>query len=303
MDSLYVRVHPRDNVAIIVNPEGLPSGTEFPDGLRLKDSIPQAHKVALHEIGMAEPIVRYSQNIGFANRPIPAGAWVREEMLDLPAAPALDALPLATAVPPRLPELAGYTFEGYRNTDGSVGTRNILGITTTVQCVAPTVEHAVKRIRSEILPHFPGVDDVAAITHSYGCGVAIDAPGAAVPIRTCGTTSAIPTSAPRRWWSAGCEKLQPSNYADQRLPSASVSEMRCSKTCPMSFACRIRSCTDSARWWRPSCASPGSLEELDRRRRWSAPLPISWSGSVRRKRCVLRRHLQSGPGIFRRPSG
>ena len=30
----------------------------------------------------------------------------------------------------------GHTFEGYRNADGSVGTRNILAITQTVQCVA-----------------------------------------------------------------------------------------------------------------------------------------------------------------------
>ena len=41
-----------------------------------------------------------------------------------------------------LPPLTGYTFEGYRNADGSVGTRNILGIATTVQCVAPTVDYA-----------------------------------------------------------------------------------------------------------------------------------------------------------------
>ena len=68
--------------------------------------------------------------------------------------------------------------------DGSVGTRNILGIATTVQCVAPTVEYAVRRIRAEMLPRYPNVDDVVAITHTYGCGVAIDAPGAAVPIRT-----------------------------------------------------------------------------------------------------------------------
>jgi hypothetical protein len=39
-----------------------------------------------------------------------------------------------------------YTFDGFRNADGSVGTNNILGITTTVQCVAPTVEYAVTRI-------------------------------------------------------------------------------------------------------------------------------------------------------------
>ena len=102
----------------------------------------------------------------------------------MPAAPPLDELPLATAVPPALPPLDGYTFEGYRNADGSMGTKNILGIATTVQCVAPTVEYAVRRIRTEMLPRFPNVDDVVPVTHTYGCGVAIDAPGAAVPIRT-----------------------------------------------------------------------------------------------------------------------
>ena len=61
----------------------------------------------------------------------------------MPAAPPLDSLPLATAVPAPLPPLDGYTFEGFRNPDGSVGTRNVLGIATTVQCVAPTVDFAV----------------------------------------------------------------------------------------------------------------------------------------------------------------
>ena len=49
-----------------------------------------------------------------------------------------------------------------------MGTKNILGITTTVQCVAPTVEYAAQRIKNEILPRFPNVDDVVAITHTYG---------------------------------------------------------------------------------------------------------------------------------------
>ena len=121
-------------------------------------------------------------------------------LIELPRPPALDELPLATATPAPLPPLAGYTFEGYRNADGTVGTRNILGITTTVQCVAPTVEFAVRRIKSEILPRFPEVDDVVAITHTYGCGVAIDAPGAAVPIRTLRHISLHPISAELRWW-------------------------------------------------------------------------------------------------------
>ena len=83
---------------------------------------------------------------------IAEGSWIRPEMLDMPEPPSLDDLPLATAVPEPLPPLEGFTFEGYRNLDGSTGTRNILGITTTVQCVAPTVDFAVRRIKSGNTP-------------------------------------------------------------------------------------------------------------------------------------------------------
>jgi len=200
MPPLYVQVHPADNVAIIVSP----------DGLTLAEHIPQSHKVALSPIASGEPVIRYGQVIGHARRDIAQHSWVREELLTLPTAPSLDELPLATATPPPLPPLDGYTFQGYRNADGSTGTRNILGIATTVQCVAPTVDYAVRRIKAEILPRFPGVDDVTAVTHTYGCGVAIDAPGAEIPIRTLRNISLHPNlgSAPLIV-SLGCEKLQP----------------------------------------------------------------------------------------------
>jgi len=132
----------------------------------------------LQDFSAGEPVLRYGQTIGIANRAIQAGSWVREELLDIPHPPSLDELPLATAVPRPLPLLTGYTFEGFRNPDGSMGTKNILGIATTVQCVAPTVEYAARRIKTELLPRFSNVDDVVVVTHSYGCGVAIDAPGA-----------------------------------------------------------------------------------------------------------------------------
>src|ERR1700680_4615286 len=210
MHPLYIQVHARDNVAIIVNPEGLPAGTSFPSGLVLRERIPQSHKIALREFESGDPIIRYGQVIGFAARPIAPGSWVREDAVDLPKAPLLDELPLATAVPAPLPPLTGYTFEGFRNPDGRIGTKNILGIATTVQCVAPTVDYAVRRIRAEILPRYPAVDDVVAITHTYGCGVAIDAPGAAVPIRTLRNIGQHPNfgGAPMIV-SLGCEKLQP----------------------------------------------------------------------------------------------
>ena len=191
----------------------------FPDGLTLAERIPQSHKVALQDFEAGEPIVRYGQVIGLALKPIRAGSWIREDVLDLPMAPPLDQLALATEVPPALPALTGHTFQGFRNTNGSIGTKNILGITTTVQCVAPTVDYAVRRIKLELLPRFPNVDDVIAITHTYGCGVAIDAPGAAIPIQTLKHISlhANLGGAPLVV-SLGCEKLQPARmFPDRHL--------------------------------------------------------------------------------------
>jgi galactarate dehydratase len=210
MDPRLVRVHPTDNVAIVVDREGLPAGTSLHEGLVLREAVPQSHKIALHDIAENAPIVRYGTPIAFAARAIPRGAWVREELLTIPPAPELDELPLATAVPsPRSP-LEGFTVDGYPNADGTVGARNILALTTTVQCVVPTVEFAAARIRQEILPRYPGVDDVVALGHSHGCGVAIEAPGAAIPIRTVRNLALNPNLGGETLVvSLGCEKLQP----------------------------------------------------------------------------------------------
>lgn len=207
---LYVKVHPSDNVAIIVNNGGLPAGTQFPSGLVLIEAVPEAHKVALTDIPQGSPIVRYGVTIGAAERPIAKGSWIHEELIATPPAPVLQNLPMATAVPATLPTLDGFTFQGFLNDDGSVGTKNILGITTTVQCVAATVDYAVKKIKAELLPKYPNVDDVIAITHNYGCGIAINAPGSEIPIRTLRNLSLNPNlgGAPLVV-SLGCEKLQP----------------------------------------------------------------------------------------------
>jgi galactarate dehydratase len=165
---LFVQIDSRDNVGIIVNAEGVGAGAQFPGGLTAAEAIPQSHKITLRDLSAGEPVLRYGAVIGHAKRDIPRGSWVREDLMHMPDAPSLDELPLCTAMPDVLPPLEGYTFQGYRNADGTVGTRNILGITTTVQCVAPTVDYAAQRIRAELLPRFPNVDDVVAVTHTYG---------------------------------------------------------------------------------------------------------------------------------------
>jgi len=210
MTPRTIRMHERDNVAIVANDGGLAAGTRLDQGVTLVDRVPQAHKVALVDIPEGGAVLRYGIPIGRALKAIPAGSWVHERLLAMPEAGDLEGLPIATVKPEPLPPLEGYTFEGYRNANGSVGTRNILAITQTVQCVAGVTEFAVQRIRSELLPRYPNVDDVVALEHGYGCGVAIDAPDAVVPIRTLRHISLNPNFGGEVMVvSLGCEKLQP----------------------------------------------------------------------------------------------
>ncbi|WP_419867011.1 galactarate dehydratase [Dickeya dianthicola] len=207
---LYIKVHESDNVAIVVNNNGLKAGTQFSCGLELKEHIPQGHKVALSDIALGAPIVRYGEIIGYALRDIARGSWIDESLVELPNAPALETLPLATRVPSPLPPLEGYTFEGYRNPDGSVGTKNLLGITTSVHCVAGVVDYVVTLIERDLLPRYPNVDGVVALNHLYGCGVAINAPAAVVPIRTIHNLALNPNFGGEVLViGLGCEKLQP----------------------------------------------------------------------------------------------
>ena len=218
-----IQVHAGDNVAIIVNDLGLPAGTEFPDGLILNHFVPQGHKVALRDIAAGAPIIRYGEAIGTADEDIRRGDWVNESRVRLIAPPSLDRLELATRPPPPAEPLTGYTFEGFRNQDGSVGTKNILAISTSVQCVAGTMEFALKRIKAELLPNYPNVDDVVVLTHAYGCGVAIQAPDAAVPIRTLQNLARNPNFGGEVMVvGLGCEKLAP----ERLLPDGKTGTLR-----------------------------------------------------------------------------
>jgi len=207
---LFIKVNQADNTAIIVNTGGLKEGIEFSCGLILTEFIPQGHKVALSKIDTGEDIVRYGEVIGYAQSPIKKGAWIRESLVVMPTPPDLDSLPISNKVTIVSPLEEEYTFLGYRNSDGSAGTKNILGISTSVQCVAGVLDFAVKKIKQELLPSFPNVDDVIALTHNYGCGVAINAPDAVIPIRTIQNLAKHPNFGGEVMIiGLGCEKLVP----------------------------------------------------------------------------------------------
>ncbi len=221
---LFIKVREEDNVAIAVH--DLPAGTEILPGVVTQQDIPQAHKIALKDFAAGEEIIRYGVVLGTAIDPIPAGGWINEHMLYLPESPDLDNMPYGTNIKDyaQLPDPPRRTWLGYRNASGPAGTRNLLGIVTTVQCAAGVVNRAVERIKAELLPKYPNVDGVVAINHAYGCGVAINAPEAKVPIRAIANMMRHPNFGGELMVvGLGCEKL---SY-DRVLPPEDINADNC----------------------------------------------------------------------------
>jgi galactarate dehydratase len=215
-DQLILKTSPSDNVAIAIHPEGIFPGTQIAAGLTASELVPMGHKIALEDITKGDAVIRYGYTIGRAKNDISAGSWVQEQLLEIPEAPVLDEIRYSTPQDQPAEKLEGFTFEGFRNRDGTVGTKNILGISMSVQCVAGMTNYVIDKIKRELLPHYPNVDDVIAISHHYGCGVAINAPAASIPIRTIHNLARNPNLGGEIMvLGLGCEKLRPETIAGQ----------------------------------------------------------------------------------------
>ncbi|CAA9318260.1 MAG: Altronate dehydratase, partial [uncultured Microvirga sp.] len=163
-----IRLNPQDNVAIAVD---LVRQGDTAQNLTARERILKGHKMALEPIREGEPIRKFGQIIGFAKAHIAPGEWVHEHNVGLHdfardyrfAEDARD----DGVLPPELQA----TFEGYKRSNGRTGTRNYLGILTSVNCSASVARFAAASVeKSGILADYPGVDGIVAIVHGTGCG-------------------------------------------------------------------------------------------------------------------------------------
>ena len=206
MNTRLIQIDSQDTVAIVT--EAAKKG-EVIDSVTLLSDIPQGHKVALRDMKKGDAVIRYAVVLGYLVEDVKRGSWINENSLVLPEQPSLSTLTFENPQPVKLPHPKRTTFEGFENTHTSyAGTRNILAITTTVQCVSGVVDQVIARIKSELLPKYPYVDGVVAINHAYGCGVAINAPDAVIPIRSIRNTIKNPNFGGQIMVvGLGCEKL------------------------------------------------------------------------------------------------
>jgi altronate dehydratase len=122
-----IRLHPQDTVAIAL--KDLTAGTHLPEqGVTLTEAVPRGHKLALAPLAEGAQVIRYGQIIGVATAAIPAGAHVHSHNLGM--GPHSTDYAHASASVPLPPVTEARTFMGYHRADGTVGTRNYIGVLT-----------------------------------------------------------------------------------------------------------------------------------------------------------------------------
>jgi altronate hydrolase/galactarate dehydratase len=204
--QLTLRLHPSDNLVVAL--ADIPAGTELAgitDALR--QLVPRGHKIAMQRIVAGQNVIRYGQIIGQATRDIAAGEHVHVHNLGMAEHSrdygfASQSEPLPSAAQTR-------TFQGYIRADGRAGTRNYLGILTSVNCagsVARFIAEAAEK--SGLLDAFPNIDGLVPIVHGTGCGMSGKDEGYATLFRTLAGYAQHPNFGGILLVGLGCEVMQ-----------------------------------------------------------------------------------------------
>lgn len=201
-----IRLHESDNVVIALS--DLAAGSR-PSGVpvALPGGIARGHKIATRAIAAGETVLRYGQIIGEARTAIAPGEHVHVHNLGMGAHQQDYAFTSRSA--PLEKSSSTRSFQGYHRADGRVGTRNYIGILTSVNCsgsVARFIAEAAER--SGLLAQFPNVDGIVPIVHGTGCGMSGKDEGYATLFRTLSGYAQHPNFGGILLVGLGCEVMQ-----------------------------------------------------------------------------------------------
>ncbi len=201
-----IHLDPSDNLIVAVDP--------IEPGAVLHNSIATAkvmrgHKMAIEFTPKGAPFKKFGQIIGFATQDTKPGEHVHVHNCEF-AAFARDYAYAENARPwDPIPLEKRRTFQGYRRANGRAGTRNYIGILTSVNCsasVARFIGEAV--VKSGLLNDYPNVDGVVPLVHGTGCGMAAKGEGYDILQRTAWGYATNPNVGGVLLVGLGCEVFQ-----------------------------------------------------------------------------------------------
>jgi altronate hydrolase len=167
-----IRLHEADNV--LIAREQLAIGQQLDmDGrtIRIKAQVAAGHKVAAMRIAKGEQVRKYDTVIGVAARDIDMGEHVHSHNIELVDYDRDPGFCLDVRAVDYLPEAKRASFMGIVRPDGRVGTRNFIGLFSSVNCSATVIRKIAEWFTPERLADYPNVDGVVAFAHTSGCGM------------------------------------------------------------------------------------------------------------------------------------
>ena len=205
--ALTIRLNAADNV-VVARSDLLPGTTLPGEGVTVVEHVPAGHKVATQAIGAGEAVRKYDQIIGFASEAVAPGQHLHVQNVEMKDF-ARDYAACSEAKPTAYfndAERAG--FRGIRRANGRVGTRNYIGVLTSVNCSATVARYIAESFDRSELADYPNVDGVVALVHSTGCGMADNGEGYANLQRTLWGFARHPNFAGILMVGLGCEVNQ-----------------------------------------------------------------------------------------------
>jgi altronate hydrolase len=198
-----IRLHPNDNVAVAA--EAIGAGAIVDRGLTAVNPIPRAHKIAVTDIAEGHAIIKFNAVIGLATQHIPAGSHVHVHN----CAMTTPDQHVSVAGSWAKPDIAASDFLGFKRTNGRVGTRNYIGILTSVNCSATVANYIAEGVeRAGWLDDYPEIDGIVPISHATGCGMADKGEPYDLLQRTLWGYAANPNFGAVLMVGLGCEVLQ-----------------------------------------------------------------------------------------------
>ena len=165
-----LRLNARDNLIVAI--DAVDRGVAV-QGVTATARILRGHKMAAQAIAKGQPILKFGQIIGFASEDIAPGAHIHTHNCSYAEFERDYAFAQDAREEVLLPPQARATFQGYRRGNGKAGTRNYIGILTSVNCSASVARFMAEAVnRSGILAQYPNVDGVVSFVHGTGCGLA-----------------------------------------------------------------------------------------------------------------------------------
>ena len=165
----------RDNVVTCVKEVKRGEDVVYQEGasevsLVAEEDIPYCHKVALADLAEGTEIIKYGESLGKLVAPVKKGHWVNDQNLksvprDYESELAGDDFVMQAKQSAGAPDLAPFSFWGYRRAEGRPGIRNHVLILPTCACGSECCRIVASQVRGAVNIVFnTGCSDVAANT-------------------------------------------------------------------------------------------------------------------------------------------